>query len=62
MESLGKYRRFDILDRLLTFESSDPDSSRVREMISQVYEVVEFPFNEEHFSNVQLCVRRRETV
>lgn len=46
----------------LIFKSTDPDSSRVREMISQYYDIIEISFDKEIFSDVALYVRRRETV
>ena len=66
MEYYGKIslvlHTFYIANRSLTLNSTDPDSSRVREMISQYYEIVELSFDEELFSNVALYVRRNEAV
>jgi hypothetical protein len=52
----------DTLTHLLTLKSTDPDSSRVQDMISREYEMIDLTLGIDYFTNAALYIRQRETV
>jgi hypothetical protein len=44
---------------LLTVRSTDPVSSRVKEMIDRHYDMFEFPGDKEHFGALAVYVKKR---